>query len=185
VSSPEKDSEAARWFAGEIQPHEPHLRAYLRSRFPTLFDIDDIVQETYARLFRAKISGKQGLSRAYLFVAARNSALDFFRRKQVARTDGLAEIDSLAVVEDRPDASETLCHKQELALLAEAVNTLPECCRKIFVLRRFHNLSYKEIAKNLGVAENTVNAQLVIGMMRCRKYLRAQGVTAENSHEPR
>src|SRR5438132_9672112 len=76
------NGEHDRWFSEEIQPHEPALRAYLRARFPTLQDIDDQIQETYARLFRARKSGRRGLNRGYLFVVARNAALDIFRRKQ-------------------------------------------------------------------------------------------------------
>jgi RNA polymerase sigma-70 factor (ECF subfamily) len=61
VSSPPIEHTASgelfRWFAEEIQPHEPALRAYLHGRFPTLRDLDDIVQDTYARLLRAKESG--------------------------------------------------------------------------------------------------------------------------------
>ena len=34
-------SEQALWFAEEVQPHEPALRAYLQARFPTLGDHDD------------------------------------------------------------------------------------------------------------------------------------------------
>jgi RNA polymerase sigma factor (sigma-70 family) len=184
MSLPPKDLETARWFAGEIQPHEPQLRAYLRGRFPSLKDIDDLVQETYARLFRAHHAGKQGLSRAYLFVTARNAALDLFRRKKIVSIEAIAEIENLSVVEDGLGVAETLCHQQELELLAEALDTLPKRCRQIFVMRRFHDLSHREIALALGVSENTVNAQLVIGMTRCRAYLRAKGVTAENHHEP-
>ncbi len=184
MSSPPNDLETARWFAGEIQPHEPQLRAYLRGRFPSLQDIDDLVQETYARLFRAHQAGKQGLSRAYLFVTARNAALDVFRRKNSFTIDCLAEIENLSVVEDGLGVAEALCHQQELDLLAEAIETLPERCRQILVLRRFHDLSHREIARRLGVSENTVNAQLVIGMTRCRAYLRARVVTAESDHEP-
>ena len=182
MSSNQTPQETARWFTDEIQPHEPHLRAYLRGRFPTLHDIDDLVQETYVRLFRAKNEGKQGLSRAYLFVVARNAALDVFRRKKAVAIDRLAEIDGLAVEEERPDAANALCLEQDLKLLAEAVNALPDQCRKIFVLRRFQELSHKEIARALGIAENTVNAQLVIGMMRCREFLRARN-GREKNHE--
>ena len=38
-------SDQAQWFAAEVQPHEPELRAFLRRHFPTVQDIDDLVQE--------------------------------------------------------------------------------------------------------------------------------------------
>lgn len=172
----------AQWFAEQVQPHEPALRAYLRGRFSSLHDIDDLVQETYARILRAREVGKASLSRAYLFVTARNAALDQLRRKRLISIEEIAEGEQLAVVDERPDAAEAASHAQEIALLCEAIATLPKRCREVFVLRRFHDLSHAEIAVRLGISENTVNAQLVTGMLRCRAYLRACGVTQERSH---
>jgi hypothetical protein len=48
------DTEQNRWFSQEVQPHEPLLRAHLHSAFPSLPDVDDIVQESYFRLIQAK-----------------------------------------------------------------------------------------------------------------------------------
>ncbi len=49
-------------------------------------------------------------------------------------------------------------------------------CREILVLRRIEGRSHREIAEQLGIAEGTVNAQLAIGLLRCRQYLCAHGV---------
>ena len=147
-----------------------------------MHDIDDLVQETYARMLRAREVGKASLTRAYLFVIARNVALDQLRRRRPEWIAGIAEIERLSVVEERPDAAEAASHEQELEILADAIATLPGRCREVFVLRRYHDLSHREIAQRLGIAENTVNAQLVTGMLRCRDYLRAHGVTQESSH---
>lgn len=168
--------EQAQWFSQAIRPHESELRAYLRGRFPTLPDVDDLVQETYARLLRARATGQATLTRAYLFVVARNVALDLIRREKIVAIDRLAEIDGLYVVEERPDAAETLNHEQELALLDDAMRALPPRCREILTLRRIEGLSHRAIAEKLGIAESTVNAQLAIGLIRCRRYLCAHGV---------
>lgn len=177
----QRGGERAQWFRENIQAHEHELRAYLRNRFPSLHDVDDLVQETYARILRAHDVGKASLSRAYLFVTARNAALDQIRRAKIISIEGIAEIERLAVVEDRPDAAEAASQEQELQLLAEAIATLPERCREIFVLRRYEGLSHQQIAQKLRIAENTVNAQLVTAMLRCREYLRARGVKRERS----
>ena len=168
----------ARWFAEEVQPHEPALRAYLRGRFPSLRDVDDLVQESYARILRARQIGTAKLTRAYLFVTARNLALDALRHTNAVTIELLAEIDESSVVEARPDAAEAASCDQALEILAEAIATLPKRCREIFVLRRYRELSHREIARQLGIAENTVNAQLVIAMLRCRIYLQQRGVTS-------
>lgn len=175
-------AEAARWFKDEIRPHERELRAYLRGRFPSLIDVDDLVQETYARMLRARDDGRASLSRAYLFVVARNVALDQIRRKRTVSVEPLGEIERLSVVEEGPDAAEVLSHEQELQLLADAMQALPPRCREVLTLRRIEGLSHREISARLGIAEGTVNAQLAIGLMRCRAYLCAHGVARACIH---
>lgn len=167
----------SRWFREEIRPHERELRAFLRGRFPTLPDVDDLVQETYARILQARKLGHATLTRAYLFVVARNVALDLIRRQRAISVERLGEIDPRSVVEERPDAAEKLSHEQELALLDAALRALPPRCREILVLRRIEGCSHREIATRLGIAEGTVNAQLAIGLMRCRQFLCAHGIT--------
>ena len=169
-------AEDARWFREQVRPHERELRAYLRRRFPSVGDVDDVVQETYARLLRARAAGTATLTRAYLFVVARNVALDLTRRRRTVSLERLGDLEELSVVEESPDAAEALSHEQELELLAEAMRALPPRCREILTLRRIHGLSHRAISERLGIAEGTVNAQLAIGLLRCRQYLCAHGV---------
>ena len=174
---PPSDPETTRWFAEEVQPHELELRAYLRAKFSTHLDIDDLVQETYVRLLQAREHAPLRSVRAYLFTTARNAAFDYFRRRKIISIEGIAEIELLPVFEDRPGVAEAACHDQELQLLAAAVQALPERCRRVLTLRKLHGLSHREIAQRLGISENTVNAQVAIGVLRLRDYLRARGVT--------
>lgn len=144
--------------------------------FPALPDIDDLVQESYARLIRAREAGRVSYAKAFLFTTARNAALDLFRRRQIVRIDGVTDLAALPVIEDRPDAAEAVSRQQELALLAEAVKTLPERCRQVVTLRLLYAMSHKEIAAELGISDQTVKAQLAKGMRRCADYLAARGL---------
>ena len=179
---PPPDAEQTRWFIEEVHPHEAALRAYLHGCFPTLQDIDDLVQEAYARLIRAHNAGPVSHPRAYLFATARNAALDLFRRGKIVSIEGIAEIERLSVLDTGPDAAEKASHDQEIEILHEAVGSLPDRCRQILTLRRLHGRSHREIARALGISEHTVNAQLAIGMLRCRQYLRARGVLKGAPH---
>jgi len=182
VSPPQSDqarlhaSSLSRWFAEEVQPHERSLRSYLRNMFPSLPDIDDLVQESYARLIRAKNAGRVSYAKAFLFTTARNAALDFFRRRKVVSIDGVASLDELSVFDDRPDASEALNKQQELELLAEVVRGLPDRCRQVLTLRLLYAMSQKEIATELRISQHTVKAQLAKGMRRCADFLAKRGL---------
>jgi RNA polymerase sigma-70 factor (ECF subfamily) len=171
------DPETSRWFTTEVRPHEPELRAYQRGKFSAHPDIDDLVQETYARLLQAREHAPLCSAKAYLFSTARNAAFDYFRRRKIAAIEGMAEIELLPVFEDRPGVADTACLNQELQLLAEAIQALPERCRRVLTLRKLHGHSHREIAEKLGIAENTVNAQIAIGVLRLRDWLRSRGVT--------
>jgi RNA polymerase sigma-70 factor (ECF subfamily) len=168
-------SEQTRWFAAEVQPHESALRRWLRGVFPSLTDVDDIVQESYVRLIRAKEEGKVSYAKAYLFTTARNFAFDLLRRSKVVTIEPVADLTRLSVLEEGQDLAETVSRQQELEMLAEAVRALPERCRQVLTLRLLYGLSHKEIAARLGISTNTVKAQLAKGMRRCVDHFEARG----------
>ena len=170
-------SEEARWFAEEVQPHESSLRSYLRGLFPSLPDLDDLVQESYARLIRARATGRVAYAKAFLFTTARNAALDLFRRRKVVAIDGVDDLAALSVIDDCPDASEAVSRQQELVMLAAAVRELPGRCRQVLTLRLLYGMAQKDIAKELGLSEHTVKAQLAKGMRRCADYFEQRGVS--------
>jgi RNA polymerase sigma-70 factor (ECF subfamily) len=136
--------------------------------------VDDLVQESYARLLRARQQGIVFEAKSYLFATARNVALDHFRRKQIVVIEPVENIDSLSVLEEGPSAADKLSHNEDLTLLAEAVQSLPDGCRNVLVLQKMHRLSYQEIAARLGISERTVNAQIAKGVLRIRDYMRAR-----------
>jgi RNA polymerase sigma-70 factor (ECF subfamily) len=168
-------NDQARWFAEEVQPHEPGLRNWLRHRFPRLTDIDDLVQECFARVLRARSEGRVESAKPYLFSTARNAVYDQARRHRVVCIESVEDVAMLSVVEDRPDAAEALTHDQDLEILAAAIEALPERCRLVVKLRKLRGLSYQEIARTLGISVHTVNAQLAKGMTLCRDYFREHG----------
>lgn len=165
------ESEQARWFAAQVQPHEAMLRAWLRSRFPDESDVDDIMQEAFLRVLQAREKGQLDSPKAFLFAIARNRAIDRLRRRKVSARMPLVENDDVNVLYDDDDVAETVARNQELELLTEAVQSLPERCREIFTLRKVYGLSQGEIARKLGISEHTVSAQLTIGLHKCTEFM--------------
>lgn len=162
-----------------MQTHEPMLRAYLHRQFPRLDDVDDVVQESYLRLLKARLAGTLRSAKGFLFTTARNAALDIFRHNSVIPMESLTEKAASTVPANGINAAEAASLNQEVALLLEAMDQLPERCRLILVLRRFHGLSHKEIAAQLFISENIVEKQISQGLKKCHAYLERHGVRSE------
>lgn len=172
---PPSDAEFSRWFAEEVQPHEAALRAWLRARFSTLTDIDDLVQEAYARLLRVRQTGSVACPRAFLFITARNLALNHLRHLRHAQPVAEAgEVDT-AVFDQALPVPDSMERAEDLQLLIRAIQSLPERCRQVLTLRKIYGLSQKETAARLGIAEPTVEAQGAIGLRKCIDYFRRHG----------
>lgn len=169
-------NDQSRWFAEEVLPHEQPLRSYLRQSLPTLADVDDIVQDCFARIMRARRTGTVRSPKPLLFAIARNAVRDFIHRKTRAELIPITETFDCAVLEGESDVVESVCRKQELALLTEAIHALPDRCREVLLLRKIKGLSQKEIAELLGIAEHTVEALAAKGTRRCAEFFRARGV---------
>ena len=159
-----------QWFAENLQPHEPLLRAWLRSRFPAECDCDDIVQESFVRVLRARARDELRAPKAFLFATARNLAVDRLRRVQVAGTNALAEIDASSVMDPEEDIPESVARAEEIELLTHAIQSLPDRCRQVLTVRKIYGMSQREIATRLGIAEHTVEAQGAIGVRKCAEF---------------
>lgn len=179
-------TEQATWFSERVLPNEPALRAYLHRRFPMLPDHDDLVQETYARMLREKAAGRLTHERAFLFTAARNAAIDLFRRRRTTPHESLDETDApLAVLEETPGVVESLDREQKLESLLEAIVALPERCRQVMMLRHLDGLSYKEIAARLEISPETVKVHMIKGVKDCTRFLQQRGLLGPSATKER
>lgn len=180
------DSNHSRWFAEEIQPYEPSLRAYLSRRFPSVRDHDDLIQDTFARTLRVREKGRLDHIKAYLFATVRNAAIDWLRRHQRETRDLTGLSDGMRVLDEESGVRDELERRQEFDAVVEAVMALPGRCRDVMILRFLEGCETREIAERLGVSTETVRVQLFKGIRACtanlgrRGYLERPGVTIES-----
>ncbi len=170
-------AEENRWFSEEVHVHEPSLRAYLRTQFPFAPDIDDVVQESFLRLWRVRMGQPVRYAKALLFKVARHLLIDTARRNQISPIDHVTDLAALPVIADgRSGPAEAACIRDEVVLLAAAIDALPARCREILILRKLRGVTQKAIAAQLGLSEQTVQVQVSRGVRRCEDFLRAHGV---------
>jgi RNA polymerase sigma-70 factor (ECF subfamily) len=172
-----RESEQARWLVDEVIPHEADLRSWLSARFPSIRDVDDLVQEVYLRISRAKQSGPIVNPRAYLFVVAKNIALNQIRHLRYAFPAGAKEIDPLSIIDQVSSPPDQAALNEEIKHLIKAIQQLPRRCRQVMTLRKIYGLSQAEVAQKLGISVNTVEVQSSIGLRKCITYFRQFGYT--------
>lgn len=164
------------WFAAEVQPHEPGLRSYLSRAFPSVRDVDDVVQESYLRIWRARTVRPLRSARAFLFKVARHLAIDQVRRSRIDPVQAVGQLEVLPVCDPGADVAQAASTTEKLQLLRDAIEALPPRCREVVIRRKLLAISQRDVAAQLGIAEKTVEAQLARGVARCEVYLRDRGV---------
>ncbi len=170
----QKPGSPEKWFKEEVQPHDASLKAWLRGRFPAVRDVDDVVQESYLRIWKARALHPIDSAKAFLFRVARNLALDTLRHERRSPIAAVTDLDRLFVLDDKPDAAAQAARQQEIALLVEVIDELPPRCREIFILRKLQGVPQKDIAARLGLSEQTVQVQAARGLRRVAENLRAR-----------
>ncbi len=173
-------TEESHWFAENLQPHEAMLRAWLHSRFSNEHDIDDIVQEAYFKVLKARKTTKITSPKAFLFATARNLALEGIRKKSVRSELSLVDLNEFDLLNDEEDVNDAVARSEELEILTRAIQSLPTRCRQIITLRKIYGMSQKDIAKELGISVHTVETQGTIGIRhsQAHRVFRALGTSS-------
>ena len=119
---------------------------------------EDLAQDVFYELWkkRERIEINSSL-KAYLKRAAINKALNYIRSKKIKFDSD----DDEAIVNISVNSSEGKYEADELQeIINEAIDRLPEKCRIVFMMSRFEEMSYKEIAAALEISIKTVENQI-------------------------
>lgn len=145
-------------------------------------DIDDLAQEAFLRAFKAESSEPIKSPRAYLFRVARNIALRELGKNSRQLTDYLEDAIDDSILGTEASVEEDLIAQQKLQLCCAAVAELPEQCRRVFLLRKVHALSHKDIATQLDISVKTVEKHVAKGIDRYTDYIKQHELVQSQSH---
>jgi len=169
-----------RWFAREVLPHEPDVRRWLLVRLRGLesCDVDEVIQEAYARMWGADLDRVLN-GRAYLFVTAKHIVGEQLRRSRIVSIELMADLEVLNIEDDEVNAHRRLSGQEEIARLHRIIAKLPTRCRQAFQMKKFEELSQREIAAKMGVAESTVEKHLAKALRLVSREMKAAPAQAE------
>lgn len=134
-------------------------------------DVDDVLQEAFVRSFEAE--GRQSIrnARAFLLRTARNVAIDHVSRAAYRTTGSLDALDAEVLGDDSVPTEARVDAEKRFLEFCQAVDGLPEQCRRVFVLKKVYGLSQGEIASQLGISESTVEKHIARGLLLCHEHM--------------
>ena len=134
---------------------------------------EDIVQEVFYELFRKRETVQITSLGGYLKRSVYNRSLNKIKsNKDLVDSDDL----NVELSDNSINSQQTLEFKELEDYLNEVIDRLPEKCRLVFVLNRFEQLSYKEVAQKLDISVKTVENQ----MSKALRILREEMINYRN-----
>lgn len=141
------------------------LFAYSMKFIKSHADIEDLIQKIFVIIWekRENIDPDKSFNN-YLFTIIRNEIYDFLKKKVMTEyyNDQI-----LSEIEETDDDIET---KKLVEIIYTLIEKMPERRRQIFKMNRDLGMTYRQIAKELGISENTVDTQIRNSL----NYLRAE-----------
>jgi RNA polymerase sigma-70 factor, ECF subfamily len=138
---------------------------------------EDLVMDVFAKIWEEEslLAATSSIS-GYLFRSVHNQCLNYLTRKHKRfselNAETIEQLNALILPYDLFDPFESV-NIEELSLrIEQSIDKLPEESRKIFIMSRKEELSHKEIAKQLGLSENTVKVQIYRALIKLRVLLK-------------
>lgn len=133
-------------------------------------DAEDVVQDTLLRVWNKQetlnaIDNPEG----YSMRAVRNIALDKLASKE-NQHGSLSDSDNGNVSNEHPD--ENMEKREQLGLIYQLIERLPEKQRSVMQLRDIEEMSYKEIAEVMNITEEQVKVTLFRARKKVKEYFK-------------
>ena len=147
--------------AQEARPLRQSLARYFSRRLRDRSEIEDLVQEVFARVVARDSSAPIGHLGKYLHQTAASVLADYARRRSSRRSDAHVEFDPDLHGETDFDPERIVLGREDVAVATAALLSLPERTRTVFVLRRLEGVPARQVAEQLGVSVSAVEKHMV------------------------
>ena len=134
-------------------------------------DADDVAQETFIKAYLALGDFRGDASFfTWLYRIAVNLSLNAVRKRQLMNYLRESEIIS-RLLPSTDDPAQEFVQKELESKLQQAVNTLPEKQRAVFVMRYFDEMSYEEIAQVLKKSVGGLKANYFHALKKVQEFM--------------
>jgi RNA polymerase sigma factor (sigma-70 family) len=158
------------------------LRKFLVRHHVNRDDVADIVQETYCRVLKSGQAESIHHPKAFLFQVANNIARNAAKHRRSSVEDDAIDVDNVEANDEGPSPYRRLKAEQELAIVRAALEELAPKCRAVFVMNRFENLSYSEIAAELDLSVSMIEKYVSQALSHLRERVADADLGRRNLH---
>lgn len=127
-------------------------------------DANDIVQDSFLKLWQNKESVELDKAKSWLFTTAHNALINF-----VKKHGRMQSMETTSFAEPSNDGNENQSFELK-EIINKYINTLPELQKSILLLRDLEGYSYEEIGEMLKISESQVKVYL----FRARQKMKDQ-----------
>ncbi len=142
---------------------------YVRDRYIA----EEMVEDTFLTIWEKRNSiAVTPAIKYYLIKATQNACLQYLRKKR-PETQGIDNTVTDKLIPWSDDYPLGRLFEKELAdMIDRTVESFPPQVRKVFLLSRYRDMTYSQIADLLNVSENTVKTQMKTALLRLRIALK-------------
>lgn len=160
-----------------VQRHYDTIYAYCYRRcFGDKKLAEDLTQDVFLKLIKGidkyQFTGKFF---NYLFTIAVNTCNSYYTKKRFQ----LTELEDYLPDTAQKDSLTKVSEEERAAAIQEALNQLPEIQREALILKFYHDLKVKEIAKITGVSVPTAQSRINQGTKKLGKLLDKEALMDE------
>ena len=160
--------------AREARPLRQWLLRYFRKRVGDAADVEDMVQEVFARVAARESPAPIDHLGGYLLQTAASVVADQARRRSARQAEAHVPFDPELHAEQDIDPERLLNGREDLRRATAALLSLPERTRTIFILHRLEGYKHKDIASQLGISVSAVEKQIVRAVQHLTRHARRQ-----------
>jgi RNA polymerase sigma-70 factor (ECF subfamily) len=135
-----------------------------------LDDAEEIVQQVFVNFWEQRENiDIENSARAYLFRSVRNACLN--KKKHIKIREQYKEHNEMEINSNAVDLDKILNASELDTRIRKAIDQLPPERRKIFIMSRYDEKKYQEIANELNISIKTVENQIGSALKFLRKEL--------------
>jgi RNA polymerase sigma-70 factor (family 1) len=127
---------------------------------------EEVVSDVFISIWekRKRIDSISNL-KVYLFIAVKNTSLNYLSRQNKNLTDSVDE-SSMDLQSIYFDPEQLMVTAEMVARIRAAIEELPPKCKLIFKLVKEDELKYKDVADILNISQKTVESQIAIALKK-------------------